>query len=140
MAEEPRHQQSADELKVEIARSRDRMTRDLRVFRREIDIPRKIKRSFQTQTAAWVTAAVIVGAIVILLPARRKVVHVEPKVRFGRKDSGKKLLETGFALTALKFAITILRPALTSYITKKVQGFATGANPPPPAAKRRTPF
>jgi hypothetical protein len=140
MAKEPRRQQSADDLKVEIARSRDRITRDLRVFRREVDIPRKIKRSFQTQTGTWVTAAVVVGAILILLPARRKVVHVEPKIRFGRKDSKTKLLETGFALTALKFAITLLRPALTSYITKKVRTFATATNTEPPGATKRTVF
>ena len=45
MAKEPRREQPSSELKAEIARSRDRFARDLRVFRREIDIPRRIKRS-----------------------------------------------------------------------------------------------
>jgi hypothetical protein len=135
MAKEPRREQSADDLKIEIARSRDRITRDLRVFRREIDIPRKIKRSFQRQTGAWVTAAVVVGVIVILLPARRKVVRVEPEIQVRRKSSTNKLLETGFALTALKFAFTLLRPALVSYVTRKVQGFASGARSDGPRAR-----
>jgi hypothetical protein len=136
MAKEPRREQSLDELKVEIARSRDRFTRDLRVFRREIDIPRKIKRSFQRQTAAWITAAVVVGAILILLPARRKVVHVEPKLQLGKKGSKNKVVQAGFALGALKFAATLLKPALTSFITKKMHGFANRPEPHP--ARRRT--
>jgi hypothetical protein len=140
MAKESGREQSADDLKLEIARSRDRITQDLRVFRRELAIPRKIKRSFQRQTGAWVTAAVVVGTILILLPARRKIIRVEPEVAIKRKDSKKKLLETGFALTALKFAITLLRPAITSYLTKKVQGFATGVRAEPHRAKSRSWF
>ena len=116
MAKEPRRKQSIEELKVEIARSRDHFTRDLRVFRREIDIPRKIKRSFQRQTGAWITAALVVGTLLILLPARRKVVKVDPKIQTGRKT---KVLEAGVALGALKFAATVLRPVITSFITKK---------------------
>jgi hypothetical protein len=121
---------------MEIARSRDRFTRDLRVFRREIDIPRKIKRSFQRQTGAWVTAAVVVGALLILLPMRRKVVHVEPKLEVRRRGSKGKVLEAGFALGALKFAATLLKPALTSFITKKMHGFVNRPEPHP--ARRHT--
>lgn len=123
MAKEPGREQSASELKSEIARSRDHLARDLRVFRREIDIPRRIKRSFQRQTAVWITAAVVVGAIIILLPARRKTVYVKPKVPKGEKGSENKLVEAGFALGALKFAATVLRPVLVSFVTKKMRGF-----------------
>jgi hypothetical protein len=121
MAKEPRHEQSADELKIEIARSRDRVSRDLRVFRREIDVPRRIKRSFQRQTGAWITAAVVVGALLIVLPARRKVVEVEAKPR--NKGKQPKLLEAGFALGVLKFAATLLKPMIVSFVTKKMRGY-----------------
>ena len=131
MAKEPRRKQSVQELKVEIARSRDQFTRDLRGFRREIDIPRKIKRSFQRQTAAWLTAAVVVGAILILLPARRKLVKVEPKVKTGGKSKGR-VVEAGFVLAALKFAATVLRPVITSFITKKMNAFVNHPEPPRP--------
>src|SRR4029079_8490657 len=101
MAENSRREQSPDELKMEIARSRDRLTRDLRTFRRDIDIPRKIKRSFQQQTGVWITAAVVVGALLIVLPARRKIVKVEAKgVRRGKNSKGR-VVEAGFALGAL---------------------------------------
>src|SRR3954451_21547834 len=123
MAKEPQHEQSADELKIEIARSRDRVSRDLRVFRREIDIPRRIKRSFQRQTGAWVTAAVVVGVLLIVLPARRKVVEVKTKTPKEKDSKGKgKILEAGFALGALKFAATLLRPMVVSFVTRKMRG------------------
>jgi hypothetical protein len=131
MAKEPRREQSSQELKAEIARSRDQIARDLRAFRREIDIPRRIKRSIRQQPAAWITAAVFVGALVIFLPARRKTVYVEPK---SRKKSGKegkgRVLEAGFALGVLKFAATVLKPVLISFITKKVRGFTDQADAP----------
>jgi ABC-type Fe3+ transport system permease subunit len=113
------------------------MTRDLRVFRREIDIPRKIKRSFQRQTAAWVTAAVVVGVLVIVLPARRKrTVYVKTKVRRGDKGSQNKLVEAGFALGALKFAASMLKPVVVSFITKKMRDYVDASQAKPP--KRRS--
>jgi hypothetical protein len=108
---------------MEIGRSRDRLTRDLRTFRREIDIPRKIKRSFQRQTGAWITAAVVVGTLLILLPARKKVVKVEPKVPKRKDPKGEKILEAGFALGALRFAATLLKPVVVSFVTKKMRGY-----------------
>src|SRR4051794_28591610 len=139
MAKEPGREQSFDELKIEIARSRDRMTRDLRVFRREIDIPRKIKQSFQRQTGAWITAAVVVGALLIVLPARRKVIKVEAKAkpRTGGKDAKHNLLEAGFALGALRFAMTVLKPVLVSFVTKKMRGYMNNAPAEPPRARTR---
>jgi hypothetical protein len=126
MAKEPGRQQPPDKLKAEIAHSRDRLVRDLRVFRKEIDIPAKIKRSFQRQTAAWITAAVVVGVLVIMLPARRKKIYVEAKKKKSGKDSDK-LVEAGFALGALKFAATVLKPVLVSYVSKKMRGYTGGS-------------
>ncbi|HEY4282072.1 MAG TPA: hypothetical protein VGM62_03340 [Chthoniobacterales bacterium] len=136
MAKEPRREQSINELKSEIARSRERVARDVREFRREIDIPRRIKRSFQQQTVAWVTVAVVVGALLIVLPARRKIFQVEPRIRTRRRGSQKKFVEAGFALGALKFAATLLRPMVVSFITKKVRGFVDQSVPQPAARSR----
>ena len=121
MAKKSRNDQSLDELKREIARSRDRVGHDLFVLRRELDFPRRIKRSFQQQTVAWVTAVVVIGALVVFLPMRRKKIYVEAKPdKKGRKN---KLLEAGFALGALKFAGTILKPVVVSFIAKKMRGY-----------------
>jgi len=65
MAKEPGRNNSTDELKVKIARSRDRVARDFRGVRHELDIPRKIRRSFREQTLLWVGAAVVVGTLVV---------------------------------------------------------------------------
>ena len=129
MAKEPRREQPPHELRAEIARSRDRFARDLRVFRREVDIPRRIRRSFQRQTAIWITAAVVVGALLIMLPARRKTVRVEAKPPKTGKGSGKKVVEAGFALGALRFAATLLKPVVVSYVTKKMRGYTGGPQP-----------
>lgn len=127
MAKEPRRQQSPHELRADIARSRDQFARDLRVFRREIDIPRKIKRSFQRQTAVWITAAVVVGALLIVLPMRRRTARIEAKPPKTDKEKGKnKFVEAGFLLGALKVAATVLKPVVVSYVTKKMRGYSGG--------------
>jgi hypothetical protein len=121
MAKEPRRDKPTDELKVEMARSRDRVARDLRALRHELDFPRKIRRSFQRQTGAWITAAVVIGTLLVVLPARRKKVYIEPKSKRGSKN---KIVEAGFALGALKFAATLLRPIVVAFVTKKIRGYA----------------
>ena len=123
MAKQSRQHKSTDELKGEVSRSRDRVARDLRAMRLELDIPRKLRRSFQQQTVVWITAAVVVGAILVYLPRRTKKVTVEPKL--GKRSSKKdRLLETGFALGALKFAATLLKPVVVSFITQKVRNYS----------------
>src|SRR5262245_40329157 len=121
MAKKPGSNKSADELKVEIADSRERLGRDLRGLRYELDFRRKIRRSFQQQTVAWVTAVVVVGTILVLLPARKKKVYVEAKR--DRKPE-KRMLEAGFALGALKIAATLLKPAITTFLTNKFREYA----------------
>ena len=121
MAKPPRHHKSSDELKAEIALSRDRVGRDLQALRMELDFPGKLRRSFQQQTVAWITAALVVGALLVVLPRRTKKITVEPKS--GKRSAKSKLLETGFALGALKFAATLLKPVVVSFITRKVRGY-----------------
>ncbi|MDB6146342.1 MAG: hypothetical protein JWO45_6 [Spartobacteria bacterium] len=129
MAKESRRNKPPDELKMEIARSRERVSRDLRALRYELDFPGKIKRSLRQQTGAWITAAVVVGALLVVLPARRKKIYVEPKSKSGSQT---KLLEAGFAVGALKFAATLLKPIVIAFVTKKVRGYAG----PPESAKK----
>src|SRR2546426_12638526 len=120
MAKESGRDKPADELKAEIARSRERVARDFRGLRYELDFPRKLRRSFRQQTVAWVTAIVVVGTLVVVLPLRKKKVYVDAKS--GRKTK-RNLLEAGFALGVLKIAASLLRPAITSFVTKKMLGY-----------------
>jgi hypothetical protein len=121
MAEKSGHNKATDELKAEIALSRERVSRDLRGLHHELDFPAKIRRSFQAQSLSWITAAAAVGALVVLVPVRKKKIYVDANT--GRK-SRKRLVETGFALGALKIAAGLLRPVIVDLIKNRLTGSA----------------
>src|SRR5205823_5463168 len=97
MAEKSGRNKSIDELRAEIERSRERVGRDLRGLRHELDFPAKFRRSFREQTVSWISAAAAVGALIALAPMRKKKIYVDAK---GRCNTKKKFAETGFALAA----------------------------------------
>ncbi len=70
---------SIHELKSEIAHSRERLARDLRGLRYELDFPAKFRRSFRKQTGSWISAATAVGALIALAPMRKKKIYVDTK-------------------------------------------------------------
>lgn len=119
MAEIPRKDRAA--IKSDIALSRDRMGRELSGLRYELDFPRKLKNSFREQTGIWVGAIVVVGLLIAVAPARTKKVYVRPKN--GDKRNGQGLLEAGALVGVLKFAATLLRPALVKFVTSKISSY-----------------
>ena len=78
MAKEPRANKTTDELKLEIARSRERVGRDFRGLRYELDFPGKIRRSLRNHTAAWITAAVFTVLNAVVLRTRLGVENAAP--------------------------------------------------------------
>ena len=121
MAEKSGQDRSTDELRAEIASSRERVARDLRGLRYELDVPRKIRRSFREQTGSWIAAAAAVGTLVVLLPVRKKKIYIDAKS--GRK-SRKKLAEAGLALGALKIAASLVRPVVVEFVKNRLIGVA----------------
>ena len=119
MAEKSGRNKSTDELRTEIARSRERVGCDLRGLHYELDFPAKLQRSFREQTVSWLAAATAVGALIVLLPTRKKKIYVDLKK--GRKAK-KKLVETGFALGALKIGATLIRPAIVELVKNRLTG------------------
>src|SRR5438128_11868899 len=107
MAEKSGHDRSTDELRAEIASSRERVSRDLRGLHYELDFPAKFRRSFREQTVSWLTTAAAVGVLIALAPMRKKKIYVDAK---GGRNSQKKLLETGLALAMVKIGATLFRP------------------------------
>src|SRR5215831_11206302 len=91
--------ESIDELTAEIARSRERLGRDLRGLRYELDFPAKFRRSFRQQTVSWISAAAAVGALIALAPMRKKKIYVDAS---SRPKTDKKLMATGLGLAAMK--------------------------------------
>ena len=120
MAKKSGRNKSTDELRAEIAHSRERVARDLRGLHYELDFPAKLRRSFQEQTVAWLTAAAAVGTLVVLLPLRKKKIYIDKKS--GRR-SQRKLVETGFALGALKIAASLLRPVIVDLVKNRLTDF-----------------
>jgi hypothetical protein len=126
MAKEPGQEKSLHQLRQEIAHSRDRLARDLGGLRYELDFPLKFRKSFQRQTIVWVTAAVVVGVIFAVMPARTRKVQVRAKGNDG-KETKKGILGAGMAIGALRLAATLLKPAITQFVSRKMSGYAADA-------------
>jgi hypothetical protein len=106
-----------------------RVARDLRGLRYELDFPGKVRRSLRNHTAAWITAAVVVGTLVVVLPLRKKKVYVD--LKNGSKGKSKsRLLEAGFVLGVLRIAATLFKPVITNFLTRKFGGQRTEPRPP----------
>ncbi len=120
MAEKSGRNESIDELTTEIAQSRDRLARDLRSLRYELDFPAKFRRSFREQTVSWITAAAAVGALIALAPMRKKKIYVDAT---NSRKTKKKLVETGFALAVLKIAASLARPVIVEFIKNRLTDF-----------------
>jgi hypothetical protein len=121
MAQKSGRNKSIDELTAEIASSRERVGRDLHGLRYELDFPAKFRRSFREQTVSWISAAAAVGAVIALAPMRKKKIYVNAK---GRRESTKKLAETGFALAALKVVASLARPVIVEFVKNRLTDFA----------------
>jgi hypothetical protein len=108
--------ESINELKGDIACSRQRVARELQGLRYELDFPAKFRRSFRRQTGSWISAAAAVGALIALAPMRRKKVYVDAR---SRRRSDKKLMETGLAMAALKLVGNLARPVITEFVKNR---------------------
>ena len=121
MAEKSGRDKSIDELTAEIAGSRERVGRDLHGLHYELDFPAKFRRSFREQTVSWIAAAAAVGTLIALAPMRKKKIYVGAK---SSRKSQKKLVETGFALAALKVVAGLARPVIVEFVKNRLTDFA----------------
>jgi hypothetical protein len=108
--------ESINELKGDIAGSRQRMANELRGLRYELDFPAKFRRSFRKQTGSWIGAAAAVGAVIALAPMRKKKVYVDARSP-GKGD--KKLIQTGLAMAALKLVGNVARPVIMEFVKNR---------------------
>jgi hypothetical protein len=122
MAERSGRNKSIEELTAEIGQSRERVARDLRGLKYELDFPAKFRRSFREQTVSWLSAAAAVGALIALAPMRKKKIYVNAK---GGRKSQKKLVESGVALAVLKIAANLVRPAIVEFVKTRLMDFGS---------------
>jgi hypothetical protein len=101
-------------------------------LRYELDFPLKLKKSFQRQTVLWIGAAIVVGVIFAVMPAREKKVYVrggKPDPKKKGEEQKKGLIGAGLAMGALRLAATMLKPALMKYATDRMGSYAAGKGP-----------
>jgi hypothetical protein len=120
MAEKSGRNKSINELTAEIARSRERLGRDLCGLRHELDFSAKFRRSFREQTVSWISVATAVGTLIALAPMRKKKIYVDAK---SSREAKKKLAKTGFALAALKIAASLVRPVIVEFAKNRLTDF-----------------
>ena len=128
MAEKPGQAKSTHELRQQAAHSRDRLGRDLSGLRYELDFPLKFRKSFQRQTVLWIGAAIVIGVLIVALPARTKKIRVKANAKSRGEHQKEGILGAGLALGALKLVATMLKPTITQFIAKKMSGYAAGAS------------
>ncbi len=108
--------ESINELKTEIAGSRQRLSRELQGLRYELDFPAKFRRSFRKQTGSWISAATAVGALIALAPMRKKKVYVDAR---SQRKGDKKLMQTGLAMAAIKLVGNVARPLVMEFVKNR---------------------
>ncbi|MGI9087909.1 MAG: hypothetical protein ACR2HH_09255 [Chthoniobacterales bacterium] len=127
MAKERQQGKSIEELKQEIAHTRDRLARDLTGLSYELDFPLKFKKSFQRHSGIWVSAATLLGTLFTIRPGRKSTVRLRAG-KSGHAQQGeeqkKGLLAAGLALGGLRFIATLLKPLVVSFVTKKLGSYA----------------
>jgi hypothetical protein len=129
MAQTHRPGKSVNELRQEIAHSRDRLGRDLSGLGYELNFPLKFKKSFQRRSKLWAAGATLIGLVLTLRPRRKtKIVYETKSARRHSEQTKKGIFEAGLAMAALRFAGTLARPMIVSFVTKKLRGYASGAD------------
>ncbi len=72
MAKERRQDKTIEELRQQIAHTRDRLGRDLTGLRYELDLPLKFRKSFQRHSGLWISAVTLLGTLFTIRPSRRR--------------------------------------------------------------------
>ncbi len=129
MAEESGQEKSLNDLRQQIADSRDSLARDLGGLRYELDFPLKLRRSFQRQTVVWIAAAVAIGVVFAIMPARTKEIRVNARGRKRGRHQQEGVLGASLALGALKLATTLLKPVVVSFVRKKMSEMSSAPSP-----------
>lgn len=123
MATTDRNDKSLSDLRRNVARSRERLAHDVERFRDELDIPKKIRRSFQRQPVVWVAGLTLAGVAMVLLLARKR--KCAPEMR-GARAPKSNLLQAGFMLGALRIVANLIKPHVETFLAQKLRGYQTG--------------
>jgi len=77
------------------------------------------KQSFHQHKAAYIGGATLFGLLLSKLPSRKKKIYLDRKPKSGIKEAEK----AGLWLILLEFVFKVMRPLLTTLLTKQVTDF-----------------
>jgi hypothetical protein len=123
MAKERRQDKGIEDLRQQIAHTRDRLGRDLAGLRYELDFPLKFRKSFQRHSGIWISAVTLLGTLFTIRPSRRRRTITLKGGKSKGEEQKKGLVAAGLAMGGLRFAATLLRPILVSLVTKKMRSY-----------------
>ena len=126
------------QLALELTRARASISRGAEGVRYGLDFPNRVKESVKGSPVVWVVGAVAAaGLLSLLVPWRRR--REEPSnvwsdlgTRFGRprpaaaKVAGSGAI-VGIVLTAARFLLPLVQPAIMSFIKNRVGDYVGGA-------------
>ncbi len=115
---------TSDELRRELAATRQAIHQDYTALRGELDIIGNTKRAVVQRPVKWLGGAAFVG---YLLAGRRKVKTAKVD-RPGKSVSQPEKRLTLFSLLfmAIRLLLPVARPALTAFATRKLEDFTAG--------------
>jgi hypothetical protein len=115
------------DLLAEIARSRTAIARDTQLVRQKLDVALKIQNAVRRRPFAWLAGSAAIGYIFAGPKTRTKTITkvVRGKSKDPVPESKKKRRGlTGLIIALFKFALPLLRPALSAYAAKRFGDFA----------------
>lgn len=131
MAQERKREKSIEELRQEIAHSRDHLARDLEGLGYELDFPLKFRKSFQRNAWSWISATILTGVVVTARSLPQKKIIYASDSKTGQKAKGeeqkKGLLQAGLVMGGMRFLATLVRPFVVTFVRQKLGGYMSGA-------------
>jgi hypothetical protein len=106
-------------LAADLNRARARIARNMEALRHDLDVGTHFKESFRENKATYIGGAALAGLLLAKLPGRRKKTYTERK----SKGSAQEAEKVGVGILLLEFLLKMIRPMLTSLVTKQVTQF-----------------
>ncbi len=122
------------ELMAELHRSREALSESLVGLRGDLDVGRHLRQSFTRSRTGWLTGAAVTGMVLSALPFLKKKKKKEPRLMslpfFNRRrpDPVEESAKGGLLLAILGIVASLLKPVLTTFVTRKLTAYATGLN------------
>ncbi len=120
------------ELMAELHRSRQALSESIGGLRGDLDVGRHLRQSFTRSRTGWLTGAAVTGMVLSALPFLKKKKKKEPAFSlpfFSRRaDPVQEKAKGGLLLAILGIVASLLKPVVTTFLTRKLATYATGLN------------